>query len=543
MDARAQEARKDISALLEELQRALSLYKKGSIDPDSSEQLRYIQELTNEIVEIERNLALGMPHPEVPIEKSAQPNGLAIVVGHTGSAPGLAGIVPPFRIGDSEYPWNTDLADKMKVIAVQRGYRCDVFFRDRGGITGAYERVREWNPQATVELHFNADLGRARGTETLYKNGNTISKGWAKVLQDGMVEFYNRAGTQNRGIKARSPGERGYDSVSRLHPSALVEPFFGDNTADAQLGVDLKEREAQVLVDAFATYVDQQRLASNTWWRRLFSVFRTKADPDIPAQISAPPNVCAVPEDYLLNEEENLRMRAAAQPAIDTLLGTSAGLYGYGANSRRYGIRQTVEALQEVGRVWALRGNVPRIGIGDISLRGGGDISGHASHEKGIDVDIRPLTNNGAESPTTYQNSNYSRELTQELCDLIHANGKLAVQFIFFNDPNVESVRPYQGHDNHLHVRNWLPGMTTALPLLGVGSEGPIVRELQRRLNFWIAGEPSAGSQLVIDGDFGNGTRDAVLAFQRLSGVPETGRVEEDTWRALPTHQRVEALT
>src|SRR5262245_37367361 len=258
----------------------------------------------------------------------------------------------------------------------------------------------------------------------------------------------------------------------------------------------------------------------------------------VPAYLSPPHEQCRVPRDYLLSEELKGRMRAA-QPPVDTLARLPAdGLYSYGEDARRYGIRQAVEALMEVGRIWQLRGNKPHLGVGDISLKGGGDITGHESHEKGVDIDIRPLKSNGEPGPITYQEPLYSHNLTQELIDLLHANGKLAVQLILFNDPNAKGVQHFAGHDNHLHVRHWFPGMQPARPVLSQGSRHLAVREAQRRLNFWIESvDPRPCPTLVIDGDYGGATRTAVLAFQSAAGLAQNGSVDNETWNALPTNR------
>lgn len=137
---------------------------------------------------------------------------------------------------------------------------------------------------------------------------------------------------------------------------------------------------------------------------------------------------------------------------------SGTGFYSYAPASRRYGIPETIRALQQVSAAWAAaRPSGPRIGFGDISLQGGGPISGHASHQKGVDVDVRLMRNDGREEPTVYQSANYSRQLTQQLIDLIRANGVLHVQYIFFNDPQARGVQPWPNHDNHLHVRFYAP--------------------------------------------------------------------------------------
>lgn len=173
---------------------------------------------------------------------------LAIVVGHTQNSPGASGTSP---INQSEYPWNKDLAAKIKQECQNRGVESKIFYRDGIGISGAYKQVKSWGAACVMELHFNAFNGSARGTETLYDaDTNSGSQSWAGRLQQSMLDVL---GTKDRGLKERDPGDRGYKSVSSVNiPSALIEPFFGDNTADAQIGHSSKDDLAAALAEAAA---------------------------------------------------------------------------------------------------------------------------------------------------------------------------------------------------------------------------------------------------------------------------------------------------
>jgi peptidoglycan hydrolase-like protein with peptidoglycan-binding domain len=73
--------------------------------------------------------------------------------------------------------------------------------------------------------------------------------------------------------------------------------------------------------------------------------------------------------------------------------------------------------------------------------------------------------------------------------------------------------------------------------LLYIGSEGPQVSELQRRLK---AAYASYAGQLPVDGDFGPLTDAAVREFQRRSGLTVDGIVGAQTAAALkrPTISR-----
>src|SRR6266851_2186793 len=111
--------------------------------------------------------------------------------------------------------------------------------------------------------------------------------------------------------------------------------------------------------------------------------------------------------------------------AVSTPLPTPGpGYYSYKPTSQQFGLAETIRALQHIGAGWERdHPQGPRIGIGDISKRGGGPMPGHASHQRGVDADIRPARSDGHETAVSYQSAAYSRALTQELVNLIRGNG------------------------------------------------------------------------------------------------------------------------
>jgi serine-type D-Ala-D-Ala carboxypeptidase (penicillin-binding protein 5/6) len=64
---------------------------------------------------------------------------------------------------------------------------------------------------------------------------------------------------------------------------------------------------------------------------------------------------------------------------------------------------------------------------------------------------------------------------------------------------------------------------------LKVGAGGPLVESLQRTLNERLPKEQG----VTVDGDFGPATETAVIAFQKVKLLPETGIVNAPTWKAL----------
>ncbi|MER5941467.1 penicillin-insensitive murein endopeptidase [Streptomyces sp. NPDC001928] len=142
-------------------------------------------------------------------------------------------------------------------------------------------------------------------------------------------------------------------------------------------------------------------------------------------------------------------------PAISAQLPAQGpGFYADGPRERHFARPETVRALLATALGWHdARPGGPRIGFREISVRGGGPVTGHGSHRLGLDVDIRPVRADGKEAPALWNQPGYSQSLTQELVDRLHGNGVLPVHFILFNDPHVRGVRKWDGHDNHLHVR------------------------------------------------------------------------------------------
>ena len=183
---------------------------------------------------------------------------------------------------------------------------------------------------------------------------------------------------------------------------------------------------------------------------------------------------------------------------VNALLPKSGlGFYSYSDQSKQFGLPETIAAIKAIGNIWnQAYPKGPRIGVGEISLKHGGKISGHSSHQAGLDIDMRAMPSDGKEkrilaidgksyrnpfpargklSKTGYAHicrdwlkkqkpgqdfkyfPDYSQLLTQKLVNAIRANGILKVEYIFFNDPTIEGVRYWPNHNNHLHIRFYPP--------------------------------------------------------------------------------------
>lgn len=154
--------------------------------------------------------------------------------------------------------------------------------------------------------------------------------------------------------------------------------------------------------------------------------------------------------------EEDNSLEAVPFPTVNVQLPRSGqGYYCYSANrSKQFGLARTIQAIEAIARAWFINHRSgPLIGVGNISFKGGGLMPPHRSHQRGIDVDFRLLRKDGARVGVRYQDAAYSRSRTQKLVNTIRANPVLPVDLILFNDDSVTGVQPWQGHDDHLHVR------------------------------------------------------------------------------------------
>ena len=161
-----------------------------------------------------------------------------VIVGHTSAAGGATGIGLP-----TEYRYNKSVAQDMQEYCKQRygnnnshNMEIKIFFRDNGGVINAYKSADHWGAKATVELHYNAAIASARGTETL-SSGSSESLKLAGLVQSGMCELLSRSGN-SRGVKIRNRQnkERGWLSlVTGQAPAIITEPAFGSNGIDAAL--------------------------------------------------------------------------------------------------------------------------------------------------------------------------------------------------------------------------------------------------------------------------------------------------------------------
>jgi Penicillin-insensitive murein endopeptidase/Zinc carboxypeptidase len=186
---------------------------------------------------------------------------------------------------------------------------------------------------------------------------------------------------------------------------------------------------------------------------------------------------------------------------------------------RRYGnerlIRTTLRALAEYA---ADHPAAPRVGIGDLSRRSGGDFGarygglGHASHQNGLDIDFYYPRRDRRERPPRAPRQ-IDRRLAQALLDQFVAAGAAKV-FVgpstrLKGPPAVVEILPAH-HDNHMHVR--LPGDGVSSEPIGESTRGQSIRAFTLG-----SGRPRI---LVVGSVHGNEPAGTVVATRLLHARP-----------------------
>ena len=202
-------------------------------------------------------------------------------------------------------------------------------------------------------------------------------------------------------------------------------------------------------------------------------------------------------------------------PKINALLPASGpGFYSkytdpndVSGRGHQYGLPETIRAIQAIGAAWQRRyPQGPRIGVTHISLKGGGDTPYHVGHENGLEVDVRPVRNDGREDGVKITDPAYSRALTQVLVNTIRANSVLKVDRILFADRGITPVSYASDHDDHLHIYFLPPVVSSpvAQPATGLLAWGARVSPAFRTRVRQIGGELGINPNFLM----------AVMAFE-----------------------------
>lgn len=157
------------------------------------------------------------------------------------------GACSPYEV-PCEFDYNKKVASYLKDVA-------DIYYYDsynygyKSMVKRNAAKLNKKDYDLVIELHYNAGVSIANGTECFYYVGNLKGKALAKKFCEA---FCKEFGTKNRGAKAMvSKAQRGFWAV--YYPKAttlLLEPFFGSNFKDVG---SIKNKEA-----AYANLIERE---------------------------------------------------------------------------------------------------------------------------------------------------------------------------------------------------------------------------------------------------------------------------------------------
>lgn len=98
----------------------------------------------------------------------------------------------------------------------------------------------------------------------------------------------------------------------------------------------------------------------------------------------------------------------------------------------------------------------------------------------------------------------------------------------------IEILRYFYGEEMYINTAEQIAGIPASWPgyNLDIGASGAKVTQLQEQLNR-IAQVYTAIPQIAVDGIYGEGTKSAVRAFQKIFDLPQTGITDFGTWYTI----------
>lgn len=165
---------------------------------------------------------------------------IAVVVGHSILKDGRCTSADGRHMGGcQEYNWCKAFAKQLKAALKKNGHQTDIIICpekrfDKKEEEKAYKLgiINSSDYDLVIELHLNAGVSTAEGTEVLY----TSSKGkkYAQVIQDKLTEVY-----RDRGVKKRDDL---YILTKTKAPAVVLETFFCTNREEYQKAKGTKNR-------------------------------------------------------------------------------------------------------------------------------------------------------------------------------------------------------------------------------------------------------------------------------------------------------------
>lgn len=162
--------------------------------------------------------------------------------------------------GVSEHDFNSELAGLVQNHLKKSGIASAIFDEYSGsGYTAAMkdvsEKIRKFGADLALEFHFNsADSAQANGYEYICWHASPNGTRMATILLSEHGRYFPKA--KARGVVlSRSEAERGGGFLRHTPcPAVILEPFFGNNSAEWALYSGNMDRLAEMYASAITKY-------------------------------------------------------------------------------------------------------------------------------------------------------------------------------------------------------------------------------------------------------------------------------------------------
>jgi N-acetylmuramoyl-L-alanine amidase len=184
---------------------------------------------------------------------------VALIVGHEvhGKAQGAVNYK-----GETESSFNFRITNKIKKLLSKYSIESEVFIRDNIGIKGVAQKVAQYNPNLSIEFHFNSFHKIAVGTEALALKDDNESIIFADEITDRIQESFNITQRNQNGVLLTTINQNGYHNLKYLEqfqkqyfPKILIEPVFANiKTPESMAIFENEDKYVSTITSAIVDY-------------------------------------------------------------------------------------------------------------------------------------------------------------------------------------------------------------------------------------------------------------------------------------------------
>lgn len=170
--------------------------------------------------------------------------------------------------GETESSFNNRICQMLQQELGNRNIQSKIFYRDDIGIKGVALNVAQYDPDVSIEFHFNSFHRTARGCEALALENDTLSIEFADLITDVIRDNLGIEERNNNGVLLVGKGANGFWNLNyidqfskRPFPKIIIEPVFANiKTNESQRIFENEPEYVKSILMAIMSYFSHEHL-------------------------------------------------------------------------------------------------------------------------------------------------------------------------------------------------------------------------------------------------------------------------------------------